>query len=500
MDDKFIEFFVTKVYSKVDKTLAQKLSSKLFPSLKPGFLSGSELTDYLKAKPDFDINDAYRMINSLLKESKEFEILYELSEFMREIGTKSPAIGAKHNLIKQNRNHFESIEEDYDFKSLQLGFEPHLFQIELAKQGLNGHNNLICVRTGAGKTLISALICKYWYQFYKTLNQLSSFKVAFIVPTRSLAEQQCSAFEKSFPESALKEIKEKDSEKHVADAHRSNSIIFLTAKKLVNTIEKGFLKASDFTIIVFDECHHTDLAHPYSELMNLYYQELGHDSSKDSLKPLIIGLTASIGVGKTGFASDQIIKLLANLDCEAISYLTQKELMDNLKNSIPSPNDDEMLIVGASRYNIFIHKHLNHTLGEIEAACEGVEFSKSFLISMGMPQFENYLYELRSEAARNNNQIGMIAWKYMNQLNLLYMRLSDVNVEYCLKDSREFIQEQKGIKEKLDYERKCLHFYTELIALLESSQLGENPKLLKLMEVIKQSHCKDSRGYYEKTL
>jgi len=73
---------------------------------------------------------------------------------------------------------------------VDLKFKPHKFQIKLAQLGCQGINNIVCVRTGSGKTLIAAMICKYWAQKLGPGN----FHAAFIVPTRYLANQQMSAF------------------------------------------------------------------------------------------------------------------------------------------------------------------------------------------------------------------------------------------------------------------------------------------------------------------
>ena len=47
----------------------------------------------------------------------------------------------------------------------------------------------------------------------------------------------------------------------------------------------------DFTLFVFDECHHTDSNHPYNVLMGFV--------RASEYKPQVVGLTASVGSGKT---------------------------------------------------------------------------------------------------------------------------------------------------------------------------------------------------------
>lgn len=93
------------------------------------------------------------------------------------------------NGLKLDLNNNETYRVQINETVLNLRFKPHKFQMSLAKNGCNGVNNIVCVRTGSGKTLIAALICKYWTA------KLSNFHAAFIVPTRHLANQQMVAFQ-----------------------------------------------------------------------------------------------------------------------------------------------------------------------------------------------------------------------------------------------------------------------------------------------------------------
>lgn len=100
-------------------------------------------------------------------------------------------------LDKQPKKLISSLEEEkLSYKVLlndlyvELGFLPYKFQITLTKLGCLGHNNIICVQPGSGKTLIAAMICKYWA---KKLGE-HDFHAAFVVSTRKQARQQLDAF------------------------------------------------------------------------------------------------------------------------------------------------------------------------------------------------------------------------------------------------------------------------------------------------------------------
>ena len=103
-------------------------------------------------------------------------------------------------------------------------------------------------------------------------------------------------------------------------------MIVLTAQILVDALKSKRVAISDFSLLIFDECHHTDKGHPYNDIM-LRYLEIKFPSGSDRHQavkerlPQIIGLTASLGVGKArnkNEAQEHILQLCANLDCSAI--------------------------------------------------------------------------------------------------------------------------------------------------------------------------------------
>ena len=115
-------------------------------------------------------------------------------------------------------------------------------------------------------------------------------------------------------------------EKLLDEIIQENDVIVLTAQILVDALKSKRVSISDFSLIIFDECHHTDKGHPYNEVM-LRYLEIKfhsrgswHQTEKERL-PQIIGLTASLGVGKArnkNEAQEHILQLCANLDCSVI--------------------------------------------------------------------------------------------------------------------------------------------------------------------------------------
>ena len=159
-------------------------------------------------------------------------------------------------------------------ETIDLHFKPYTFQINLAANSCKGVNSIICVRTGSGKTLIAALVCKYWYTMAAKKNELNKFKCVFIVPTRNLVQQQAASFKNAFSAEHVQEIDEKVDANKLKEVLGRNGkhVYFMTHQKLLNTLEAGLVRISDLSLLVLDECHHTYENHPYNKIMEFYFR------------------------------------------------------------------------------------------------------------------------------------------------------------------------------------------------------------------------------------
>jgi len=293
---------------------------------------------------------------------------------------------------------------------VDLSFKPHKFQLALAQLGCDRVNNVIVVRTGAGKTLISAIICKYWHTFYNKQKKLKKFKVAFIVPTRFLANQQCNTYGKAFDSCLLQEVNDKANEEKIYEYFENKSIIFLTAQKFINTLNKDYFKMADFDIIVFDEVHHCDLLHPYNQIMKIYFTEKLNNSS-EKLCPLIIGLTASLGTGDVSQPVKHLIKLCSNLDCKEISCIKDEENQADLEKNIPSVLDDKLELISQTNEFSIVQSNIKDCMLKIASTCniDGFEIRSR---NLGKPEFETYLSILREVAAERSDSNQLLQFIY----------------------------------------------------------------------------------------
>ncbi|RNA16447.1 Interferon-induced helicase C domain-containing 1 [Brachionus plicatilis] len=365
----------------------------------------------------------------------------------------------------------------------ELEFKPHKFQLSLATNSCLNKNNIICIRTGSGKTLVSALISRYWYEKYSQENKLDQFKVFFIVPTRNLVFQQSLAFLRAFKNQDIIEITENFNSLKIFSYFMSEKkIFFLTPQKLINFLNETQATLDQISILIFDECHHTQDSHPYNELMKIYYKN--YDIMKK--KPLIVGLTASLGVGKS--PCDHLISLCANMDCQLISTLNKQEDIDDLNTNIPSPLNDIVVPVEPGQ-------EIDEIRSNIESICSKladlVRIDR-FSIKLGRTEFDQFIYEREKSASVRNDQDLIVVIRYLNELNLFYQRCEDFPIEFCIDKLNSFSDNSK-VAEPTKVKDSCDFLIKKFLKSLEFKNFI-HPKLIILAKNILKYHSSSSRG------
>ncbi|CAG2224487.1 DDX58 [Mytilus edulis] len=156
-------------------------------------------------------------------------------------------------------------------------------------------------------------------------------KVVFLVEQSALAKQQADKCKKYLSNYRVKLITgeiQRDAKipKSLSSWLNKKDILVVTAQLVVNALKNDEIKVEDFTLMIFDECHHANASHAYAQIMHGYL-DLKLDESVDRHKlPVVVGLTASVGVGRANtevMAQTHIQKMMANLDAEVISTVNE---------------------------------------------------------------------------------------------------------------------------------------------------------------------------------
>ncbi|XP_053406954.1 antiviral innate immune response receptor RIG-I-like isoform X2 [Mercenaria mercenaria] len=215
------------------------------------------------------------------------------------------------------------------------------YQLELAENAILGRNTIICAETGSGKTWVALHIIQ------KHLQQTGNGprKVVFMARTGALIKQQSDRFKAYLPEFQTKLITGDDDESRMLNMFVENyDILCFTPQILVNNLEDNVIKSlSEFSLLILDECHHTRGDGPYSTLMRKYLVEKAQTRNE---MPQVVGLTASIGVGKSRTdmeAVEYILRVCACLDVRLLS--TVERNLPELKKHINMPDEETIQLV-----------------------------------------------------------------------------------------------------------------------------------------------------------
>ncbi|VIO98812.1 Uncharacterized protein BM_BM3027 [Brugia malayi] len=227
----------------------------------------------------------------------------------------------------------EKLERLDDAESIEL----RPYQQELVETACRGMNTIICAPTGSGKTVVAAHIILEHFRAMKAADKPS--RVAMLVPTIPLVEQQCIMLNrylrKTFWVDGMSGSEPVDENGRAPNVLASHVTVF-TPQIFINLLRNirrdDRLYFTDFSMFIFDECHHCDGDHPYHVLMRMLHRF-------DGPKPQIVGLTASLplGAGRASVdaALDHMMDLCAKLSAHSIS--TVRKHVENLRYYVKPP-------------------------------------------------------------------------------------------------------------------------------------------------------------------
>ncbi|MAG02533.1 hypothetical protein CMI42_04290 [Candidatus Pacearchaeota archaeon] len=174
---------------------------------------------------------------------------------------------------------------------------------EIAKE----KNTLVVLPTGLGKTLIALMLSIH------TQKKNPGTKTLFLAPTRPLAEQHLSYFQKHLPElfAELILFTGKTSAEKRKGLWETSDIIFSTPQCIRNDLEKNLYNLEEVSLLIIDESHRCLKNYAYTKIAETYKEQAKFQK--------VLGLTASPGTNK------KTIKQIAeNLGIETIELRTRE--------------------------------------------------------------------------------------------------------------------------------------------------------------------------------
>ncbi|KAK3094493.1 hypothetical protein FSP39_002464 [Pinctada imbricata] len=320
-------------------------------------------------------------------------------------------------------------------------------------------------------------------EHFKTHRRKKHPKVIFLTEQGALAQQQGDQMEKYLKHSVkviTGESQRQESFSSIKEWVKRRDILVVTAQLLVNAIIEHDVEIQEFSLMVFDECHHAHAKHSYNQIM-FSYLDLKLDEKCHASLPQIIGLTASVGVGKARRlenAVDWIKSMMANLDAEEIQTVSkenERELMSHAQ--VPK----ETLLEVPSRRNDRFRSVIVQMMGSTENMMKESEF---------LPKVAQTAKVTQPPIQKGSEQY--IQWMFNRTLIIYdYARVKDA-IEFLKAELRKW---QQG--DQHDKTEKTMKEYLEkTLPILNECQDDDNPKLTKLKESIDRAFYdqEESRG------
>nr|XP_014345651.1 PREDICTED: probable ATP-dependent RNA helicase DHX58 [Latimeria chalumnae] len=353
------------------------------------------------------------------------------------------------------------------------------YQHEVIQQALQGRNSIIWLPTGGGKTRAAV---------YVTLRHLQSKhngKAIVLVNKVHLVDQH---YKKEFLPFLKGQYKvtaiSGDSEDKEFFAHvvKENDVIICTAQILENALkspeEEKHVELTDFTLLIIDECHHTQKDAVYNKIMERYIEK---KFRREDELPQILGLTASPGTGGANSlekAKQHVLQICANLDAWAI--VSSERFRVNLESKVPQPK---------KQYDIVEEMYLDPFADRLKAMMKrihGYLDIPKLTQKFGTQDYERDIVELEKQGAVEFNRMVRVCAVHLRKYNdalLINETVRKIDAFNCLDD---FYKKEGITKTQLDETDRLLSalFNSNRGVLLQLTTGDKNLKLDKLEEIL----------------
>lgn len=147
-------------------------------------------------------------------------------------------------------------------------------------------------------------------------------QAVFIIPTQNLVEQQGTIIDLYTNLTVGRYHGGQKNKRYYQDFEAWQAemalrdVLVMMAKKFYDLLVHGFIKMEQISLIVIDECHHTDQDHLYNLIMRDFFFHKFNPTDPECRRPRVLGLTASPikqKIESKCVLPDDIEKMLQNL-------------------------------------------------------------------------------------------------------------------------------------------------------------------------------------------
>ncbi|XP_034282214.1 interferon-induced helicase C domain-containing protein 1 isoform X2 [Pantherophis guttatus] len=353
------------------------------------------------------------------------------------------------------------------------------YQMEVAKPALEGKNIVICLPTGTGKTRVAVYIAKDHLDKKRKAKECG--KVIVLVNKVPLVEQHLENEFGPYLKHSYRTIGLSGASQlkfSFPELIREYDVIICTAKILENALEKVYeddeegVQLSVFSLMIIDECHHTQKEAVYNNIMRYYLKEKRENEKRKKegkqlvAQPQILGLTASPGVGGAtnhSKAEEHILTICANLDADEI--VTVQEHIAQLQHQAKEPVK-KFEIADVKKKDPFREKLVN-IMTEIQGYGQ---FSPN--VDFGSQAYEQWVIQEEKKAAKEGTRKERVCAEHLKKYNDALLINDTIRMIDAYNHLKNFYEEERSRKMAMDEDKE-----DELIA----SQLDEtNTRLIEL--------------------
>ncbi|KAM6979182.1 interferon-induced helicase C domain-containing protein 1 isoform 2-T2 [Tautogolabrus adspersus] len=293
------------------------------------------------------------------------------------------------------------------------------YQMDVARPALEGKNIIICLPTGSGKTRVAVYITKKHLDGRRAEGRAG--KVVVLVNKVPLVEQHYSAEFLPFLKPTYNVERVSGDCQHkisFTQIVKRSDVIICTAQILENYLERSNsgedegVNLSDLTLMVIDECHHTQKGEVYNHIMMRYLKQKHKNMRlKKELKelvplPQILGLTASPGVGEATRmkqAEEHILRICANLDASSIMTRSLGDYRKDPRTRLVTIEDRKQ-----DPFGDVIKKIMNdiHSHAELSPACE-----------LGTQNYEQWVVQKERTATTEEDHKVRVCAEHLRRYN-----------------------------------------------------------------------------------
>lgn len=323
-------------------------------------------------------------------------------------------------------------------------------------------NSILYLPTGSGKTLIAVKVIDHFTDDRaKAPLEKGGKRSLFLVNTLQLGYQVTAeiknllGFEVACWNSETH--KKSWSKARYHDELDEHQVIVATAQLFLDAVKHSYIKISQLNVVVYDECHHGRMNHPYHELMKQFMHVEPNE------QPRIVGLSGMLIGISSSITEDTVEKELAALESTFLSTIVTVHRLEEYRNVLlHSTNPKESFL----RFD----------------GTESCDLTKNLLERVAKFRWELSLIKLPSLTTINPQSLRPTKAKKLKELELLFedfgyelkelglyggfLGLQAIRVQF------ELIKNGKKPKpEILKVVNQCLSYVDELMQLFDEAEV-----------------------------